>query len=119
MLNVAITVAVGGSPVVMPCANEGCIVVVEPFVIVNNLDICTLLEQDQVTIGVLAASIPISTNNCLLFFIEIRTIRFFSPHIINVVINIGVGKCVYVALPCFAVDIMVFFSNRIVKTSEG
>ena len=109
MLNVTIAVAVGGGPVVMPCANEGCIVIVEPFIIINNFDICTLLEQDQVTIGVLAASIPISTNNCLLLFIEIITIVFLSPHLINVVINIGVGKCVYVALPSFSVDVMVCF----------
>ena len=103
----------------MPCASVSGIVIVEPFIIINNLDICTLLEQDQVSIGVLAASIPISTNNCLLLFIEIITIVFLSPHLINVVINVGVGKCVYVALPCFAVDIVVFFSNRIVETSEG
>lgn len=119
MLNVTNAVAVGSGPVVMPCANESGIVIVEPFIIINNLDICTLLEQDQVTVGVLAASISISTNNCLLIFIEIRTILFFSPHIINVVINIGVGKWVYVALPSFSVDVMVFFSNWIVKTSEG
>ena len=111
MLNVTIAVAVGSGPVVMPCADESGIVIVEPFVIIFNLDICTLCEQDQITIGVLAASISISTYNCLLLLIEIRTILFFSPHIINVVINIGVGKCVYVALPCFSVDVMVFFSN--------
>jgi hypothetical protein len=92
MLDVTNAVAVGCGPVVMPCANKSGIVIVEPFVIINNFDICTLLEQDQVTIGVLATSISISTNNCLLIFIEIRTILFFSPLIINVVINIGVGK---------------------------
>ena len=109
MLNGTIAVAVGGGPVVMPCASVSGIVIVEPFIIINNLDICTLLEQDQVTVGVLAASIPISTNNCLLLFIEIITIVFLSPHLINVVINVGVGKCVYVALPSFSVDVMVCF----------
>ena len=76
MLNGTIAVAVGSGPVVMPCADESGIVIVEPFVIIFNLDICTLWEQDQITIGVLAASISISTNNCLLFFIEIRTWYF-------------------------------------------
>ena len=109
MLNGTIAVAVGGGPVVMPRASVSGIVIVEPFIIINNLDICTLLEQDQVTVGVLAASIPISTNNCLLLFIEIITIVFLSPHLINVVINVGVGKCVYVALPSFSVDVMVCF----------
>ena len=119
MLDGTSAVAVGSGPVVMPRANECGIVIEEKFVIINNLDICTLWEQREVTISVLAAFIPISTNNCLLFFIEIRAIVFFSIHIINVVINIGVGKSVYVALPCFSVDVMVFFCNWIVMTCEG